>query len=107
MRWAHEAGYMTMNHVDPMDVETFWITRRALTEGIVRADNCYVRAGLSTHYAEHDYPERVFEPIGKSAFRNEKEAIARAIKIGKAKISSMRKSEQKLLAKIAEWEKAL
>jgi hypothetical protein len=75
---------------------TFYVTKYALTAGILKVDAEVHRASSETHYASN--PEkRLFLRIGKDAYVMEAEAQRKAQLMLTAKIASTRK----LLAKLS------
>jgi hypothetical protein len=81
---------------------TFWITKHALTQGILKADGCEVDGKYVTR-ARYGRPDYLFEAIGKDAFPTEKEAKTRAIELAKAKLQAIERQEERLREQIKEW----
>jgi hypothetical protein len=76
--------------------ETFYITRRALTQGILKAESCEVHEGK---WAYRPWPHYLpMLEIGKDAFRTEDEAKARVFELVQAKLKSLAKEKERLEA---------
>jgi hypothetical protein len=75
---------------------TFYVTRYALTAGILKVDAEVYRASSETHYASNP-KKNIFALIGKDAFVMEADAQRKATLMLTAKIAST----EKLLAKLS------
>ena len=87
--------------------QTFWLTRWALTRGIIKADGCEVSKG---NYATRDAgkwmsPDYVFCKIGVDAWPTQAEALAKALTMVEKKLKAVDKERNKLLNLEAVWRK--
>ena len=81
---------------------TFWITKHALTQGILKAEGCEID-GKYCKRSRYGRPDYLFEQIGKDAWATEKEAKARAVGMAEAKLEAISRQEDRLKEQIEEW----
>lgn len=80
-----------------MTKETFYITKWALTRGILKRDcELYTSPGSVTKYATKR-DENIFCRIGKDAFLDERAAQTRVSRLIDDKIKSLERTKTKLL----------
>jgi hypothetical protein len=86
----------------PKGAMTFYITKWALTKGIIVAHDCKNHEGYASRgrYGEGTY---VFVKIGKDAFATEAEARARVRSLINAKLKSLDKQRNELQKKLASF----
>ena len=78
---------------------TVWITKWALTTGIIEAKGCEIKDGYASRDSGHCMsPNYVFVRMGKDAFLTEDEAVANTISRIQKRLKALDKEKAKLEA---------